>query len=80
MRRSLKAAASAAGLSGVAVVVVAFPRIFTWATSAVATASVFSRSKERTFCGLLSSRTVKSSAFRVRTKFPSLSRTVVNSM
>ena len=40
------------------------------------TASVFSRSKEMTCCGLLSSRTVKSSRLRSRTGLPFLSRTV----
>ena len=40
------------------------------------TASVFSRSKEITCCGLLSSSTVKSSRLRSRTGLPFLSRTV----
>src|SRR5215472_19069390 len=40
------------------------------------TASVFSRSKEATCCGWLSSRTVKSSRLRSFTGFPFLSRAV----
>ena len=48
----------------------------TCATSVAGTASVFSMSKETTLWGLPSSSTVKSSDFKLRTKFPLLSRTV----
>ena len=49
---------------------------FACATSEAATASTFSTSKDTIFCGLLSSRIVKSSGFIPGRNFPFLSLTV----
>ena len=79
-RRSLMACSSAeiAGLGFSVLAIVFFGIELNRFTCWVATAgvfSMFSMSKLETFCGLLSSRTVKSSGFKSRTRFPLRSRT-----
>src|SRR5579863_56246 len=75
-RRSLYCAAASAFVAGAAGAGADSGSGLACVTSSAGTASTFSTSKERTFCGLLSSRIVKFSGFNFCTNFPFLSRTV----